>query len=360
MAIIKPSLTFEGSDTGVLQNKTPYLRDAVRKVVFDKNNNQQGTYLYFLPAYRADNFGNGVWYKTFEIRDNFGDKYKEKYFVASRDSDPAEYFANNFRTLYREEAQVTKVVTNGKTFNKYPNFGRVTKRIVFNVAYANNLDAGVYLLDLPAANGASQLLEWLGKTDINGNRRHPINDPDRAVPVFVQLKDSGSNPWYLNVESSQPVILPPTLADSANLYNLDDVFNYKSKEDIIAKLREMYPNEVFERCMDGYPGLTRSSSASYQQTQAPRPAAPAPVAQAPVAVPAAAVQLPQAGVPINTQVPGQPMMGQPSVASPAPQGQEVTAASNLFVDPSQLPPNPMMGGMKMTKEQAERFLAQNQ
>ena len=78
MAIIRPSIKFDGAETGQQQSTTPYIRENVRKMVFNKNTNQQGVYLYFLPPYRQDSFGAGVWYKAFEIRDNFGDKFKEK------------------------------------------------------------------------------------------------------------------------------------------------------------------------------------------------------------------------------------------------------------------------------------------
>jgi hypothetical protein len=353
MAFIKPSLNFDGAETGLSQNKTPYLKESVQKVIFDKNNNHQGAYLYFMPPYRTDSFGQGVWYKCFEIRDNFGDKYKEKYYVPNKDQDPAEYFAKNFRMLYPEEAKVAKVTTNGKTFNKYPNFGRVTKRNIFNVAYANNLNAGVFVLDLPAVNGASQLHEWHNKTDIHGNPRGLVNDPDRALPVFIQLKDGGTNPWYLNVESSQPVALPPQLGDA--LYNLDDVFVSKPKEEIIAKLRDMYPADLFDRCMDGFPGLLRNPGTGFQ---APPPAA---VSQ-PAAVAAPTLSQPpkQGGFPVFGGVPSQPQPQQSGVPinTQVPQPtQEVATSGNLFVDPSSLPPNPMAGGMKMTKEQVERFLS---
>ena len=344
MAIIKASLKFEGAETGQTSNATPYIQENVRKMLFNKSNNQQGAYLYFLPAYKADAFGNGVWYKAFEIRDNFGDKYKEKYFVANREDDPADYFARNYKMLYNEDllAESGTVNNNGKQFKKYPNFGRVTKRQIFNVAYANNLGAGVHVLDIPSYNGASQLHEWQNGKDISGSPRGLITDPERALPVFVQLKDNSANPWYLNVEATQPVILPEALVDSDNLYNLDDILVIKPKEDIIAKLRDMYSSSVFEDCMNGYPGLR--GSVKVQGIERISGGTPQHLQPKPAIQPATVVQKAQpAGVPINTSLP---------VARPA------AEAADAFIDPSELPPNPMarMSG-SISKEEAMSFLA---
>lgn len=359
MAIIKPSLKFEGAETGMTQSTTPYIQDHVKKVIFNKNNNQNGVYLYFLSAYRSDSLGNGVWYKSVEIRDNFGDKYKEKYFVQSKENDPAEYFGRNFKLLYPEESKPDTVVNNGKTFKKYPNYGRVTRRVLFNVAYANKLEAGVHVLDLPQANGASQLLDWLSKTDISGKPRPIVNNPEAAFPIFLQLKDSGTNPWLLNVEASQPAILPEALADSDNLYNLDQILVVKPKEEIISKLRDMYPAHVFDDCMNGYPGLKPTSVQGFAAPKGQvigQPAAPATqvmgqstiptMSAVPKPVPAGNINLPipgavQSEIPINTTL--------PSLTSP------VTTTSE--VNPSDLPPNPMAAMSSMTREQAEKFLA---
>lgn len=353
MPIIKPSLKFEGAETGTTQNSTPYLREDVRKVVFNKNNNQNGVYLYFLPPYRADSLGNGVWYKSIEIRDNFGDKYKEKYLVSSRDNDPAEYFARNFKLLYAEEAKPGTIVNNGKTFKKYPNHGRVTKRVLFNVAYANKLEAGPHILDLPLANGASQLFDWLSKTDIAGNPRPLVNNPEAAFPVFLQLKDSGTNPWQLNVEASQPAILPEAIATSDNLYNLDEILIIKPKEEVIAKLREMYPTHVFDDCMNGYPGIKPAARVHGGFTPA-APAIPTAVAMGmsntPTMSAQPAVAKPVPAGSINLPVPGGDSTNIPIKTT-------LPSMTTTAVDPSDLPPNPMAAMSSMTREQAEKFLA---
>ena len=97
MAIIKPSLKFEGSELNLSASAAPYIKDGIRKALFNKTTNQEGAYLYFLPAYKADDRGQGVWFKKIAVRDNFGTNFKEKYYVANRAQDPADYFANNFR-----------------------------------------------------------------------------------------------------------------------------------------------------------------------------------------------------------------------------------------------------------------------
>lgn len=348
MAIIKPSLKFEGSELNLTVSAAPYIQESVRRAVFNKTNNQEGAYLYFLPAYKADSSGNGIWYKKITVRDNFGTNFKEKYYVANRANDPAEYFANNFKLLYPEEAKVTDTEVNGRKFKKYPNFGRSTERVVYNVAFAQNLPAGAHVLDLPLRNGADTLMNWLEGKDMTGNSRRPINDPDRCVPVFVKLKENSANPWMIQVENNSPVQLPEQLADSDYLYNLDEIFVMKSKEDIIAKLREMYSADVFEDCMNGYPGMGRSNTSSFSApakqaaqpaaVEAPLPARPQmeiarAVTSAPVAV--AAVEIPRATltapvVPVNA----------PAVA-----------------DISSLPPNPMAG--KLSRADALKFINQD-
>jgi hypothetical protein len=337
MAIIRPSLKFEGSELNLSASATPYIKEGVRRALFNKSTNAEGAFLYFLPAYKADNAGNGIWYKKISVRDNFGTNFKEKYFVPNKMQDPAEYFANNFKILYPEEAKVKDVENNGKKFKQYPFCGRMADRVVYNVAFAQNLGAGAHVLDLPLRNGADILMNWLDGRDLMGNSRQPVNDPDRCVPVFVKLKEGSANPWMIQVENNQPVKLPDQLADSDYLYNLDDVFVIKSKEEIIAKLREMYSSDVFEDCMNGYPGLTKPQSQGASFNQKP-PVAAGQASQefvktvAPAAVPV--LNIPKATV--NT-------VAAVSVPAAAP------------VDISSLPPNPM-AARQMSREEAMRFM----
>lgn len=337
MAIIRPSLKFEGSELNLSASATPYIKEGVRRALFNKSTNAEGAFLYFLPAYKADNAGNGIWYKKISIRDNFGTNYKEKYFVPNKMQDPAEYFANNFKILYPEEAKVKDVENNGKKFKQYPFCGRMADRVIYNVAFAQNLGAGAHVLDLPLRNGADILMNWLDGRDLMGNARQPVNDPDRCVPVFVKLKEGSANPWMIQVENNQPVKLPDQLADSDYLYNLDDVFVMKSKEEIIAKLREMYSSDVFEDCMNGYPGLSKPQSQGASFHQKPPVAAAQPVQE--IAKPVAPAAVPVLNIPKAT------------VASVA----AVSVPAATPVDISSLPPNPM-AARQMSREEAMRFM----
>ena len=354
MAIIAPSLKFEGSDLNLSQSASAYLNENVRKAVFNKSTNKDGAYLYFLPAYKADSAGNGVWYKKIYIRDNFGTNYKEKYFVANRATDPAEYFANNFRVLYPEDAKVVDQEVNGKKFKKYPNYGRVAERVLFNVAFSQNLSAGAHVLDLPLRNGADNLMNWLEGLDMHGKARQPINHPSHCVPVFVKLKENSANPWMIQVEGNEAVSLPEQLADSEYLYNLDEILVTKTKEDIIAKLREMYSSEVFDDCMDGFPGLTRASSQGAVVTKAATTSRPA-AREEQVAQPAAPKQLaPVIDIPRATiDIP------KANISAPVAAVNPPVAAINTpnAADIASLPANPMASA-RLSREEALRFISQ--
>lgn len=370
MAIIRPSNKFEGSELNLTVSATPYIREGVRKASFNKNTNQDGAYLYFLPAYKTDSSGNGVWYKKVSVRDNFGVNFKEKYYVPNRAEDPAEYFAGHFRTLYPEEAKVTDAEVNGKKFKKYPVYGRVTDRVLYNVAFAQNLAAGAHVLDLPLRNGADILQSWIDGKDLMGNERPPINDPDRCVAVFVKLKENSANPWVLQVDGNAPVQLPNQLADNDYLYNLDEILVHRSKEEIIAKLREMYSSDVFEDCMDGYVGLTKRA------VQGARLPSATPVAQPmvqPVAAPSIEIARPSMEIARPSMEIARPLfeVARPSMATtniknsapsydtapPAYVDRQPVNAPGV-ADIGQLPPNPMASG-RLSREDALRFIAQD-
>jgi hypothetical protein len=252
MAIIQPSKKFIGSEID-LRDAGKYIRSDVRQVVFKKTSNPSGNYLYFLPAYKVDAEGNGVWYKSFRIRDNFGDKIKEKYVVI--DNDPVAHFERNLRVLYPEMAKVVDSTDDkGQSRKLYPLSGRTTNRVVYNVAYLNQLEAGAHVLDLPSYNGASIIDNWLKEKDTRGRDRPCLNDPQKCIPVFIKLRLGSGAPWQIEPSQGEANVIPDELADSDNLYDLDNIFVKKTPAELIAKLKEFFSSEVFERCIEGYPG----------------------------------------------------------------------------------------------------------
>ncbi len=218
--------------------------------------------------------------------------------------------------------------------------------MLYNVAFAQQLELGAHVLDLPLRNGADILMNWLDGRDISGRQRQPINDPDRCLPVFVKLKENSANPWMLQVDTSEPVVLPEQLADSDYLYNLDEALFVKTKEEIIAKLREMYSSDVFEDCMNGYPGLTRNIP---PVTSAPAPQAPRsePVITRPVmniAKPSMAAAKPVMAT--SAPVAAPPRAEVPKISIPT------TIPDHDAYDISTLPVNPM----KLSREEALKFI----
>jgi hypothetical protein len=354
MPIILPSSSFEGSDLNLNYTPSSYIKDGVPKAVFTKAINKEGAYMLFLPAYKADRAGNGVWYKKIVVRDNFGTTYKEKYYVADRTSDPAEYFAANFRAMYPDQAKPVDS-KDGKPFKKYPFYGRLTERVLYNVAYAQALGDGPFLLDLPLRNGADSLMNWLETKDSFGRKREPVNHPDRCVPVFIQLRDS-QNPWFIQPDGSQAIRLPDELADSSKLINLDEILVSKTKEEIISKLQDMYP-DLFDKCMEGYPGLltnaVQPAFVSSRNVQAP--VQQAPVQQATLNQPPARSFTPPQDDLNYTRQGHIPTYSQPQQQAP------VTAPAvpvNVpgVADISSLPANPMSAGARMSREEALKFI----
>lgn len=276
MAVIQPSINFEGSDIVKSYNPIPYIREEVKKAIFSKKSNPEGANIYFLPAYKQDRNGAGVWFKRIHIRDNFGTQYKEKYYVPNPNEDPAGYFARNFRILYPEDSKPVDTEMNGYKFKKYPDCGKAAERVLFNVAFHQNMSAGAHVLDLPLHNGADKLLKHLQSLDINGNPRKPVNDPNRCIPFMVKMTTGTASPWSLDPDTDHPAKLPLALSDSQNLINLDSILIVKNSEDIISKLRDMYSPEVFDNCMNGFPGLLRKPVHGTAVSQPKPKAKPAP------------------------------------------------------------------------------------
>lgn len=360
MSYILPSREFEGSAVQTYVS-SPYVNHQVPRMLFNSKNNPEGAYILFLPAYKLDSMGRGVWFKKITVRDNFGASFKEKYYVADKGSDPAEYFAFNYIRIHGfDSVRPQKDKSDkGRTFMKYPNFGRLTERVLFNVTYYRREPAElqrekVYVLDLPLINGANKLLDYTTSKQIDGSYREPINHPARCVPVKVGMTGEGANPWVIQVESSDhAVALPPNLA---NLNHLDEILIQKDPQEIISKLREMYPAD-FDTCMEGYPGLYKSAVSMS-----------API-QAPVGLP---TQLKPLSQPTPIQQPAQAAQINPLTPPFDPNKNHVTALDSIkpptlpvnpppaAVDISSLPANPMSGGsFQMSREEVYRFITED-
>ena len=301
MAIIRPTRNFAGSEieSGGFSS---YLKPSVRKAKFDKkDNNKDGAYLYFLPGYKSDHTGGGVWYRVINVRTNFGNNGSTKYHVPNMDTDPAEHFAKNYRRFFPEESKRKQTTSeSGKTQWVYPAYGRIARRVLYNVVFAARLQDKGHVLDLPSYNGADNLDTYHRSKNVNGTERGLISDPDCCVPVLVQMTDS-TNPWKILPAPDQAVVLPEEFRDVAlgSFYNLDEVTVDRDPEAIIADLRNAFPLDVFNNCMSGYHG--GSSSVPVQGFTAP--AAVNPVLAAPISALPAAAPAPVASVPISSLPP---------------------------------------------------------
>jgi hypothetical protein len=258
MAIINPSRRFEG---GEMANTIggQIIRPGIRTINFKDEENKGGVYLFILPPYKLDSQGNGVWYKVIKIRDNFGLDIKEKF--AIQQNCPVDWFSAKVKIYAPIYAKVETQVKDGKDMKIYPSFGRTTTRVLFNTAYFRNVNAGAHVLDIPQFGCAQHIEEWTRTKNADGTDAPLLNDYKAAIPVeFKMKKDAKGNPWQVTINNSKTYELPDQLADSDNLYNLDDVIIYPGKEELIEKLRMITPKDIFDKCMAGYSdGSTRVS-----------------------------------------------------------------------------------------------------
>lgn len=250
MSIINPSRKFEGGE----MSDNPYgavIRPGIRTINFRDQENKNGVYLFLLPAYKVDSHGAGVWYKLLTIRDNFGLGTKEKFAVQS--NCPADWFAAKAKLYVPKYAEVTKEEKDGRTLTIYPAFGRTTKRVLFNAAYFKQLALGAHVLDLPQFGAADVIEAWCRTKQPDGSDNPMLNDYNAAIPIEFKLdKNVKGNPWKVTINSGKAYKLNEALADSDNLYNLEDVVLYPSKQEVIDKLRKLAPVEIFDKCMNGY------------------------------------------------------------------------------------------------------------
>ncbi len=252
MAVIKPSLNFDGSDL-TTNNISSIIRSNVPAIDFKSEKAKSGLYLFILPPYKVDTNGNGVWFRVVTVRDNFGLDIKEKFPVQK--GCPVEYFANKVKILFPEYGATQKMVRDGKDIKQYPSFGRVTKRVLFNAAYYDSLDKGAHVLDIPQSGCAEVIDNFHRRVGPSGKLTQMVSDPTAAVPIFFRLKppaETKGNPWEVIIRDNERSGLPEQLADSEYLHNLDDVLVKKNPDELIEKLRLYTPVEIFEACMRGY------------------------------------------------------------------------------------------------------------
>lgn len=318
MAVIAPSRSFEGSDlsTSVFGK---LVKDGVRTVGFREERNKDGNFFFILPPYKADASGRGVSWKVVSVRDNFGIDVKELYAVPR--NCPVAFFSSRAKQFYPEYTKVEQANVNGRTIKRYPPFGRLTSKVIFNVAYMNNMQLGAHVLTLPQFGGGEHIEAWGRRRMPDGSEAPLLNHPEAAIPVFIQLKkDAVGMPWVVTPEASKTYRLPAELADANYLYNLDDVIYYPEIDYLVDKLHSFIPTDIYNKCMTGYvlpngitigneptrvlnPGIPTASTAGNPQAFAstavsgyPQASVPGPISIAPLGgMPRTTI--PQAGIP---------------------------------------------------------------
>jgi hypothetical protein len=287
----------------------------VRQVSFKEDKNKLGNYFVLLPAYKADSRGQGVWFKVVYVRNNFGiDGYES---FASKQGDPITYFENQVKLHFPNYAKVEKVTIGGKERKKYPTYGRVSPKVMYNVAYVNELHLGAHVLVVPEHYVGQTIFGWGNTVGSDGQKRPMLNDHKSAIPFKLQLRtDAQGQPWLIEIEANKRYALPEQIANSEYLYNLDEVVHYPTEDELVTKLRQITPSEIFDACMKGYwkketfpsvaiPNATVSVTPLVATSAVPAPAGPtvitpsftmpkaaaatniAPVSVAPTAAPAA-------------------------------------------------------------------------
>ncbi len=316
MAVLTPTRQFEGSDlsTNIFGK---IIKEGVRVVNFREDKNREGNFFFILPPYKLDANGGTVSWKVIQVRDNFGIDIKETFAVGR--NCPVAYFSGKVKIDYPEFAKVVQTQVNNKQVKRYPPFGRVANKVLFNVAYMSQMQLGAHVLVLPQFGGGEHIEAWNRRRMPDGSEAPLLNDPASAIPVFIQLKrDAVGQPWTVTPEASKRYALPTELTDSDYLYNLDEVVHYLSVEELIEKLRNCVPADIFNRCMSGYQlpngtilgNSTSAAPAFVNNSGTPGPvpvttAVSAPAAQ-PVAMPMAAVPkalVPQVAVPAEAPLP---------------------------------------------------------
>lgn len=304
MAVITPSRSFEGSDLSTnVFGRT--LKEGIRTVSFRDDRNKDGNFFFILPPYRTDAMGRGVSWKVLAVRDNFGIDVKETFSVPR--NCPVAYFAGRVKQFYPDYARVEQTTQNGRQVKRYPPFGRPANKVLFNVAYMRDLALGAHVLILPQFGGGEHIEAWHRRRMPDGSEAPLLNNPEAAIPVFIQLKkDAIGQPWIVTPEASKTYKLPAELADANYLYNLEEAVFYPEIDYLIDKLHSFVPAEIFNRCMQGYQlpnGTVIGASAAAGPVSVPSPVAipsatgQAMVASAPLPLTPQPIALPQATIP---------------------------------------------------------------
>ncbi len=329
MAIIKTTKTFEGGE--FKQGGGNYLKSNVRVMNFRDKQHIDGVYVFILGAYKEDQAGNGVWYKPLKIRDNFGLGTKEKFAV--QPNCPVEYFAERMKTYAPNMSRTEKLKgEDGKDRTVYPVFGRTTWRVLYNAAFFNELTPnGIHVMDLPVSGGGSAIDEFVRGKQPDGSDNPMLNDYQASYPVHIKLDlKAAGQPWKIRVNDSKAYSLPIELADTEFLYNLDEVVQYPSKNELIDKLRTIVPPDIFAKCMAGY--TDGSVSVSLANTNREEDDLPFPPATTPASTPKLAAPVSKSVAPVARPTPASVA---PSFSLPeASDGEDlpkppVTTAANL-------------------------------
>jgi len=364
MAIIQPSRNFAGSDLNQ-SGAAPVLKGDVRSIRFNSPEYRDGTYLFILPPYKMDDAGNGAWYRTINVRDNFGqDVMKERFFDPP--SSPIAYFERMCKSQFPDFAEIKEEHRDGRRFKVYPPYGRISKRVLFNVAFCQDLSKGAHVVEVPSYGCASEIDKHHKRLLPDGSQPTLVCDPQNATAVFFQLqKDAQGNPWNVTVDNSKTYQLPEQLCDADYLYNLDEVVIEYSDKELLEKLRAVVPGNIFDSCMAGFHGVPSAPTIAVPAgapTSAPTAPAASPGASPPTASTSAEEQIPMGNTPAPQAV--------PSVAPSVPQTVEfpkATVAGGSPATPADTPnptapasaeANPMAspGGHQVSLEQAKNWL----
>lgn len=382
MAIIQPTRSFDGADLSA-SNYPRLIRSGVRVVSFRKDENRGGVYLVMLPPYRTDAQGRGVSWRLLEVREKFGLEGMDLFAVIP--NCPVGYLVAQARQKFPEYVAVEEAVPGSKFGKKYPPTGKLSRKVLFNVAYASNLGLGCHVLSLPQYGGGSEIESWYARKQPDGSPNRLLNDPAAAIPIFVELKKGEGimgNPWVVRIEPGSSIPLPAQLCDADYLYNLDEVVEYPTAESLIDRMRTFVPPHIFAACMDNYvlpdgsvfhpPAPSYTSAPAYAPAPVQHPAgrmlppggaqvqppwgspSPAPVPGMTMPVQAAPVMnIPRATIPS-----ARPVADDVPFDYPVPQ-QPAAQASNPV--PAQPPAPPLPAGTPapaFTAEQALQFLKQ--